>query len=51
MCCMSALRESTNSNFADVKDLGVPDNTGASKTVSFASIVSEIGFELNNVTV
>ena len=48
---MSALRESTSSNFADVKDLGVSDNTGASKTVSFASIVSEIDFELNNVTV
>ena len=31
---MSALRENTSSNFADVKNLEVEDKTGASKTVS-----------------
>ena len=42
---MSALRENTSSNFPDVKNLKVADNTGASKTVSFASTASEIDFE------
>ena len=45
---MSALRENTSSNFADVKNLEVAGKTGASKTVS---TVSEIDFELNNLTV
>ena len=48
---MSALRENTSSNLADVKNLEVADNTAASKTVSFASTVSEIGFELTDFTV
>ena len=47
---MSALRENTSSN--DVKNLEVADNTGASKTVSFASIVFlEIDFELADLAV
>ena len=46
---MSALRENTSSN--DVKNLEVADNTGASKTVSFASIVLEIDFELADLAV
>ena len=46
---MSALRENTSSN--DVKNLEVVDNTGASKTVSFASIVLEIDFELADLAV
>ena len=48
---MSTLRESTSSNFADVKNLEVADNTGASKTVSFSPTVSEIYFELTDLTV
>ena len=48
---MSALRENTSSNFADVKNLEVADNTGASKTVPLASTASEIDFELTDLTV
>ena len=48
---MSALRENTSFNFADVKSLEDPDNTGGTKTVSFASTVSEIDFELTDLTV
>ena len=48
---MSPLREKTNSNFAVVKTLEVSGNTGASKTVSFPSTVSEIDFELTDLTV
>ena len=52
---MSALRESTSSNFVNVKNLEVADNTRAltleKKTVSFASTVSKTGFELTNLTV
>ena len=40
---MSAFRESTSSNFADVRNLEVADNTGASKCVS------EIDFELTDL--
>ena len=47
---MSASRENPSSNFADVKNLDVADNTGASKTVSFASTVLEIDFELTDLT-
>ena len=47
---MSALSENPSSNFADVKNLDVADNTGASKTVSFASTVLEIDFELTDLT-
>ena len=47
---MSALRENPSSNFADVKNLDVADNTGASKTVPFASTVLEIDFELTDLT-
>ena len=32
-CCISVLRENRSSNFANVKNLEVADNTGASKTV------------------
>ena len=42
---MAALRENTSSNFADVKNLEFADNTGTSKTVSFASTVSEIDWQ------
>ena len=48
---MSALRENTSSSFADVRNLEVIDNTGASKTVSFTSTVLEIDFELTDLTV
>ena len=48
---MSALRENISFNFADVKNVEVADNNGASKTVSFASTVSETGFELTDLTV
>ena len=47
---MSTLRENTISNI-DVNNSNVTDKTGASKTVSFASIVSEIDFELTDLTV
>ena len=50
MCCLSSFRENTSSNFADVKNLEVADNIGASKTVSFAFTVSEIDFELTDLT-
>ena len=40
---MSAFRESTSSSFADVRNLEVADNTGASKCVS------EIDFELTDL--
>ena len=40
---MSTLRENTSSNI-DVNNSNVTDKTGASKTVSFASTVSEIDF-------
>lgn len=45
------MRENTSSNNVDVKKLNVEDNNEASKTVSFALIVSEIDFELNDLTV
>ena len=51
---MSALRENTSSNFPDVKNFKVAEllhNTGASKTVSFASTASEIDFEPTDLTV
>ena len=50
-CYISAFKERTSSNFADVKNLEVADNTGASKTVSFASSVSEIDFELTDLII
>ena len=49
-CCMCALRENPSSNFGDVKNMDVADNAGASKTVSFASTVLEIDFELIDLT-
>ena len=45
------MRKNTSSNNVDVKKLNVEDNNEASKTVSFAPIVSEIDFELNDLTV
>ena len=48
---MSPLTEKTSSNFAGVKNLEVADNTVASKTVSFASAISEIDFELTDLKV
>ena len=47
---MSALRENICSNFAYVKNLEVADNTGASKTVSFASTISEIDLTVQDAT-
>ena len=44
------MRENTNSNI-NVNNSNVTDKTGASKTVSFASTVSEIDFELTDLTV
>ena len=46
-----ASRTNTSSNFADVNNLEVGKNTGASKTVSFTSTVSEIDFEQTNLTI
>ena len=48
---MSVLRVNTSSNIVDVKNSNVADNTGASKTVSFASNVSETDFELTDLAV
>ena len=51
---MSTLRENTSSNIDANNSTelnNVTDKTGASKTVSFASTVSEIDFELTDLTV
>ena len=48
---MSALRESTSSNFADVKKIGSWRQHWSFKTLSFAFTVSEIDFELTVLTV
>ena len=48
---MSPLTEKTSSNFTGVKNLEVADNTVASKTVSFASTIAEIDFELTDLKV
>ena len=50
-CCLSALRENASSSIVDIKKLDVTNNTGTSKTVPFASSVSEIDFELTDLTV
>ena len=44
------MRENTSFNI-DVNNSNITDTTGASKTVSFASTVSEIDFELTDLTV
>ena len=48
---MIVLREITSSNITDVKYSNVEDNTGTSKTVSFAYTVSEIHFQPTDLTV
>ena len=45
------MRENTSSNNVDVKNSNVDNNTEASKTVSFASIVLGTYFEINDFTV
>ena len=50
-CCMNVLRKYTSCNIVNVNKLNVVDNIGASKFVSFASTISEIDFELADLSV